>query len=203
MAKPDAQPTGPRTVDETRKVADLKADPKNARRHSEAQIAQIAQIVRSIETFSYVNKVVARPNNIIIAGHATLEAVKRLGREDVECRIVYGLSEGGYAKLALALNKIPENSRWDDDVLAEVMGELKDAGEDLLDTGFSGGEIDKLLAEPDALEVKEIETGPVEDEFWISVRGPLKDQAAALKALDAAMKPFAGVTVDLGTINIG
>ena len=61
----------------------------------------------------------------------------------------------------------------------------------------------KLLDEPDELAVKEIETGPVSDEFWISVRGTLAQQANALKALQEAMKPFAGVEVEQGTINIG
>lgn len=106
-------------TDETRKVATLKADPKNARRHSEAQVAQI---VASIERFGYVNKIVVRPNGMIIGGHATLEALKRLGREDVECRVVAGLNDASYRALGLALNKIPENSSWDHDVLRDVLG---------------------------------------------------------------------------------
>lgn len=195
-----AETKGPTATDEVRRVADLKRDSKNARRHTEAQIAQI---MRSIEEFGFVNKIVIRPDGRLIGGDATLSALQRLERAEAECRVVAGLSDAGYRKLALALNKIPENSAWDDDVLAEVIGELKDAGEDLAAAGFSTGEIDKLLAVPDELEVREIETGPVDDEFWISVRGPLKDQAAALKALEQAMKPWPEVSVDLGTINIG
>ena len=61
----------------------------------------------------------------------------------------------------------------------------------------------RILAEPDELEVKEIETGPVDDEFWISIRGPLAQQANALKALQDALKPYAGVTVEQGTISVG
>lgn len=45
--------------------------------------------------------------------------------------------------------------------------------------GFSANEIAKLRKEPEDLEVKEIETGPVDDEFWISIRGPLARQANA------------------------
>src|SRR5581483_8031165 len=118
-------------------------------------------------------------------------------------RVVAGLSEAQYKALALALNKIPENSSWDGDVLAEILGDLQHEGEDVIGIGFSPKDIDGLLGEPAAIEVKEIETGPVEDEFWISIRGPLANQAAALKALEAAMKPFAGVSVELGTINVG
>src|SRR3954466_1708338 len=69
--------------------------------------------------------------------------------------------------------------------------------------GFGPAELKRILDEPDDLMVHTIETGPVDDEFWISIRGPLAKQADALKALEAAMKPFAGVTVEQGTINIG
>lgn len=196
----DSKPTGPVITDETRKLASLKDDPRNARRHSQAQIAQIIQ---SIEKFGYVNKVVIWPDGQTIGGHATREALARIGRTDVECRVVSGLTEAQYQALGLALNKIPENSSWQDDVLAEIMGELNDAGEDLTVTGFSSAERDKLLAVQQPVEVHEIETGPVDDEFWISIRGPLKHQAAALSALEAALKPYGDVTVDLGTISVG
>lgn len=81
--------------------------------------------------------------------------------------------------------------------------EIQEDGENALSLGFSPGELGRILEEPDDLEVKEIETGPVDDEFWISVRGPLAQQANALKALEVAMKPYAGVSVEQGTINIG
>lgn len=199
MTKP--KPTGePTRCDETRKLADLTVDPRNARRHSEAQISQIVQ---SMERFGVVERILIRPNNQIIGGHARLDALKRMGRESVDVSVISGLSEAGYKALGLALNRIPENSRWDDDILREVLADLATDGEDAIGLGFSPNELGKLLKEPDELDVKEIETGPVDDEFWVSVRGPLKQQANALKALQDAMKPFAGVEVELGTINLG
>jgi ParB-like chromosome segregation protein Spo0J len=200
MAKQPKAAGEPVITDEVRKLADIKPDPKNARRHSESQIAQIAQ---SIERFGYIDKLVIRPTGVLVGGEGRLEALKRLGRVEAECRVVAGLSEAGYKALAIALNRIPENSRWDDDILRDVILELQDDGENALSLGFSQGELKKLLDEPDDLEVKEIETGAVEDEFWISIRGPLAQQANALRALEQAMKPFAGVTVEQGTINIG
>lgn len=191
---------GPVITDEVRKVSDLTADPRNARRHSEAQISQI---VYSTDNFGFVEKLAIRPDGQLIGGHARLEAFKRMGRLEVECRVVAGLTETGYKRLGLALNRIPENSAWDDDILREVALEIQDEGENLQSLGFGPGELKKLFEEPDDLEVKEIETGPVDDEFWISVRGPLAQQANALKALNDAMKPFAGVSVEQGTINIG
>jgi ParB-like chromosome segregation protein Spo0J len=187
-------------TDETRDVVKLTADPRNARRHSEAQISQI---VSSIEQFGFVEKLVIQPDGTVIGGHARLEALKRMGTERVECRVVAGLTPAKYKAMGIALNRIPENSRWDDDILRGVLMEIQEDGEDPLSLGFSPGELSKLLKEPDDLEVHEIETGPVDDEFWISIRGPLAQQANALKALHDAMKPFAGVTVEQGTINLG
>jgi len=188
------------STNEERALASLTVDPKNARRHSEAQIAQI---VASIERFGFVAPIIIRPNGQIIGGHATVIALKRLERSDVvDCRVVHGLSEAGYQALGVALNKIPENSSWDDAVLRDVLASLDELGEDTSGLGFSSNELTKLLAEPEELELKEIDTTTVEDEFWISIRGPLAEQANALKALREAMKPFAGVTVEQGTIAI-
>ena len=203
MARQPAKtaPAGePVITDEVRKVAELTADPKNARRHSEAQISQIAH---SIERFGFVDKIIIRPDGQVIGGHARVEALKRMGRTDAECRVVAGLSESLYKAMGIALNRIPENSRWDDEILRGVLLEIQEDGENALSLGFNPGELGRILDEPDELEVKEIETSTVDDEFWISIRGPLAQQANALKALEAAMKPFAGVTVEQGTINIG
>jgi hypothetical protein len=81
----------PVITDEVRKVSELTADPRNARRHSEAQISQIVQ---SIERFGFVEKLTIRPDGQIIGGHARLEALKRIEHADplqartVECRVV-------------------------------------------------------------------------------------------------------------------
>lgn len=196
--KPDAG--GVKISDETRPLSSLKADPKNARRHPEQQIAKIAA---SIEQFGYVTPIVIRPDGTIIGGHATAEGLKRLGRDKVEVRVVAGLTPAQYQALGLALNKLPEGSSWDDGILGEVLSSLRDDGQDLGVLGFGDKELAGLLSGPEALEVQEIETGDVSDEFWISVRGPLADQAAALKALETVMKQFPGVSVDLGTIALG
>jgi ParB-like chromosome segregation protein Spo0J len=193
-------PAEPVITDEVRKVAELKLDPQNAKLHSEAQVSDI---VLSIERFGFIDRLVIRPSGQLIGGEARLRALKRMARIEVECRVVAGLSEAGYKALGLALNRLPENSRWNDDILRGVLLEIQCGGENPLALGFSPGELGRILDEPDELEVKEIETGPIDDEFWISIRGPLAQQANALKVLQDAMKPFGGVTVEQGTINIG
>ena len=189
-------------TDETRKVSELKPDPKNPRTHSDKQISQI---MRSIEAFGYVNKIAIKPDGTIIGGHGTLDAIKRLGWDTIEVRVVAGLSPADYRKLNIALNKLPEGSKWDERLLSEIIGGLDEAdeGADLGSLGFSDKELKSLRDGGEELEVKEIQTGDVEDEFWISIRGPLRVQADALKALETAMKPFQGVSVELGTIGLG
>src|SRR5579864_3042980 len=157
MAKEPAKTAvagSPVITDDVRKVSDLSVDPQNAKSHSEAQISQI---IYSIEHFGFVERLVIRPNGQLIGGHARLEALKRLGRDQAECRVVDGLSDSAYKALGVALNRIPENSRWDDDTLRGVLLEIQQDGQNPLSLGFTPGELNKLLDEPDELEVKEIE----------------------------------------------
>src|SRR5882724_8255287 len=144
MAKQSKPATGaPVITDELRKVSELTADQRNARRHSEAQISQIVQ---SIERFGFVEKIAIRPDGRLIAGHARLEALKRIDQANVDVRVVAGLSESAYKALGLALNRIPENSQWDDDILRDILGELSNEGEDAIGLGFSPNELTKLMA---------------------------------------------------------
>lgn len=148
MARNQTKPapaTEPVITDEVRKVVELTADPRNARRHSEAQISQI---VLSIERFGFVDKIIIRPEGQVIGGHARLEALKRMGRETAECRVVAGLSESSYKAMGIALNRIPENSRWDDEILRGVLLEIQEDGENALSLGFAPGELSRILDEP-------------------------------------------------------
>jgi ParB-like chromosome segregation protein Spo0J len=188
-----------KVTDETRPIGDLRRDPKNARKHPEKQVALI---MRSIEEFGFIEKIIVRPNGMLIGGEGRLIAAERLELKQLECRVVSGLTEIQYRRLGLALNKLPDKAQTDEAILSEVLGEIIAAGDDPMDIGFDESEIDRLTGDlkEDALDVVEVKTGPVDDEFWISVRGPLKHQANMLKRLQDASKDLDGVTVDLGTI---
>jgi len=196
--KPPGRVIEPRN--ETRALETLRPDPRNARLHSSKQIANIAA---SIRRFGFVSPIVIRPDGQLIGGHATLQALQSLGRVDCDCRVVDGLSEAEYSALAIALNRLPETSAWDDDVLRETLASLHAAGDPLDALGFDNSDLAKLLdqSEADAVEVREIASGPVTDEFWISVRGPLAQQAKALARLRAVMAELDRVSVELGVIS--
>jgi len=178
-----------------RAIESLRPDPHNARRHTPAQIDEIAA---SIRRFGMVAPIIVQPNGTIIGGHATWVACQNLGHRKINCRVVHDLSDSAYRALGLALNRLPEHSKWDDTLLMEALQSI--AVEDALSAGFSAAEIAKLAEEPAPIAVEEIDSSMVSDEFWISVRGPLRHQAVMLRELMKIADELEGVSVDLGTI---
>ena len=63
-------------------INSLKPYPRNARRHSKAQIKQIAA---SIERFGFVNPVLTADDGEIVAGHGRIAAAKLLGLATGPC----------------------------------------------------------------------------------------------------------------------
>jgi ParB-like chromosome segregation protein Spo0J len=187
-------------TDKTLPIDFFRVDPENARLHPEKQIELIA---KSIKRFGFVSRLIARPDGQLIGGEATWMAARKAGLTEVPATLVDGLTEPQYRMLALALNKLPENSTWDAERLSEQMRELLGAGEDLRMIGFTEKELQELSYDPEELEIFEVSTTEVEDQFWISIRGPLKHQAEAIKALQAACGSMPDVSVELGTINLG
>ena len=86
---------------------------RNARTHSESQVAQIAG---SIAEFGFVNPVLIGGDNIIIAGHGRVMAAKKLDLQTVPTIKLDHLTETS-AALVIADNKIAENAGWDEELL--------------------------------------------------------------------------------------
>jgi ParB-like chromosome segregation protein Spo0J len=183
-----------------RKPSELKPNPKNARVHPEAQIAEIEA---SIRRFGYTSPVLIDEELTVRCGEGRWKAATRLGLEDMPTIMRKGLTAAQWRALELADNRIPLNSGWNPELLKASLAEIDEAGETLDGLGFKKDELKDLLGEDDplaALEVKEIETHEVGDRFWISIRGPLAAQADAIKKIDEALAGIAGVEVEMGTI---
>jgi ParB-like chromosome segregation protein Spo0J len=75
---------------EHRKPAELTPDPKNPRRHSDAQIAQIAG---SIAQFGFNSPILIDSSGNIIAGHGRYLASLKLGLDTVPVVVLDHLSE--------------------------------------------------------------------------------------------------------------
>lgn len=129
---------------ELRPRSSLKSVKRNARTHSDKQIAQIAA---SIEQFGFLVPILVDSNGRIVAGHGRAEAARRLGMEDVPVIPVEHLSEEELRAYALADNKLAENAGWDSELLRIELMELQslDLGFDIEITGFGTTEIDVLI----------------------------------------------------------
>lgn len=121
---------------------------RNARTHSEAQVAQIAG---SIREFGFTNPVLIDAADGIIAGHGRVMAARALGLSDVPCIRLGHLTETQRRAYVLADNRIALNSGWDADMLALELTELKIDDFDLSLLGFDVPELDELLNGSDDL----------------------------------------------------
>lgn len=130
--------------------AELKAYGRNARTHSDEQVAQI---VRSIERLGFANPVLVDENNEIIAGHGRTLAALELGLTEVPVVVLRGLTATEKKALRLADNQIALTSGWDVDLLASEIAAIHAEDEDFgLDTlGFSDEEIDGYLKHAEAI----------------------------------------------------
>ena len=155
---------------EHRPVASLIPYARNARSHSETQVALIAG---SIREFGFANPVLVDGENGVIAGHGRLMAARQLGLEQVPVIELAHLTPAQKRAYILADNKLAERAGWDRELLALEAGELSELGIDLLGLGFEAGEIDALLnagqLDPREEETPEPPTVPVSrpGDLWL------------------------------------
>jgi site-specific DNA-methyltransferase (adenine-specific) len=114
---------------------------KNARTHSDEQVAQIAG---SIKEFGFNNPVLVDKDNSIIAGHGRLMAARKLGMDKVPVVQLGHMTEAQRKAYVLADNRIALNSGWDTGMLSLELQDLKD-NIDLSLLGFDPDELDALL----------------------------------------------------------
>src|SRR3990172_2858475 len=116
---------------------------RNARTHSDAQVAQIAA---SIAEFGFNSPVLVDSNAGVIAGHGRLLAARKLGLTEVPVIVLDHLSETQKRADIIADNRLAELAGWDEDILAGEFAALEREGFDLGLTGFSDAELEALLA---------------------------------------------------------
>ena len=119
---------------------------RNARPHSEEQVAQIAA---SIAEFGWTNPILAGADGIVIAGHARLQAARKLGMTEVPVIVLDHLTETQRRALVLADNRLALNAGWDEEMLRVELESLREDDYDLSILGFADEEIEDLLAEQD------------------------------------------------------
>lgn len=125
-----------------RKRGDLKPYDRNARTHSDAQIAQIAA---SIREFGWTNPVLIDEMDRIIAGHGRVAAATLLGQDEVPTICIAGLTDAQRRALVIADNKLALNAGWDEALLASELQTLRAEDFDIGVIGFDEGELESFL----------------------------------------------------------
>lgn len=118
---------------------------RNARTHSEEQIAQIAA---SIREWGWTNPVLVAESGTIVAGHGRVLGARKLGLAEVPVMVARGWTDTQIRAYALADNKISLNAGWDDGLLALEIADLQELNFDLNLTGFSDDEILAIRSPP-------------------------------------------------------
>ena len=116
---------------------------RNARQHSEDQVAQIAA---SIAEFGFVNPILTGADGVLVAGHGRLAAAHKLGLATVPVVVLDHLTPTQRRALVLADNRLAELATWDSDLLRIELEALQDDGFDLDLTGFDADALADLLA---------------------------------------------------------
>lgn len=183
-------------------VAALVPYARNARTHSDAQVAQLAA---SIREFGFTNPILVDGERGIIAGHGRLLAARKLGLAEVPVIELSHLTPAQRRAYVLADNKLALNAGWDDDLLRLELADLRSEGFDLGLTGFGLDEIGDLLADnttglTDPDQVPEVPAEPVSraGDVWLLGRHRLacgdSTDAATVERLLAGVRPHLMVT---------
>jgi DNA modification methylase len=122
---------------------------RNPRTHTEEQVAQIAA---SIVEFGWTNPVLVGADGVVIAGHARLQAARKLGMSEVPVIVLDHLTEAQRRALVIADNQLAlAGTGWDEELLRGLLVDLRQDEFNLDVLGFSDEELNTWLAqEPDS-----------------------------------------------------
>lgn len=126
-------------------VGDLTLDPRNARKHSERNLAAIAD---SLATFGQRKPIVVSQDMVVIAGNGTVEAARRLGWERISVAVLPWTDPAKCMAYALADNRTAELAEWDGEVLAGQLVELQAAGWAVEGLGWSERDFNRMQPMP-------------------------------------------------------
>ena len=164
-----------------RQIADLIPYVRNARTHSEDQVAKIAA---SIKEFGWTNPILIDRDHGIIAGHGRLMAAKKLGLREVPTIELSGMTDVQKRAYILADNRLAIDAGWDVELLSL---ELQEIPEDYLKlTGFNDFELEQFLAVPefdDDFYQTTAADAPEKDQFQVAFLFPVDKREAVTKYL--------------------
>ena len=149
----NAMPHWPADAIERRPLAALVPYARNARTHSDEQVAQIAA---SITEWGWTMPVLVDEGGMIIAGHGRVLAAAKLGIGEVPVMIARGWSDAQKRAYVLADNKLTLNAGWDEGLMRLEMSDLAGMGFDIPLMGFDAEEIASFGIGIDATDMPEL-----------------------------------------------
>lgn len=123
---------------EMRQISSLIPYERNAKVHPAAQIKALR---RSIREFGFIVPAGIDADGNLIYGHGRIEAARQEGITEVPCVLIDHLSETQRRAFVLADNRLSELASWDEELASSELLALRDAGFDILLTGFSPSDI--------------------------------------------------------------
>ena len=155
---------------ERRKIAELKNDPANARKHSPRNLKAIRD---SLDVFGQQKPIVVDSRGVVIAGNGTLEAARELGWDEINVTVT-DLDPAHAQAFGIADNRTAELAEWDTDVLGQLLEGMDSDLADILSIddlelpdSIDGGEQGEGLTDPD--EVPEPPEEPITQtgDLWL------------------------------------
>lgn len=134
-------------------VGELKPAAYNPRKKLKAGDKEYEKIKNSIQEFGYVEPIICNYDMTVIGGHQRLTVLKDLGYTEVQCVVVHIEDENKVKALNVALNKI--TGAWDEQLLADLLVDLKAQDFNTDFTGFEAPEVEQLFSKVHNKEITE------------------------------------------------
>ncbi len=133
-------------------ISVLKPAEYNPRKKLKPGDKEYKKIKDSIEEFGFADPLVVNADMTIIGGHQRLNVAIDLGYTEVPCAVV-DVDKTREKALNIALNKI--TGEWHEQMLADLLTDLKEADYDLDYTSFEAPEVEQLFSNIYDKKVKE------------------------------------------------
>tara|TARA_R110002051_G_scaffold50696_1_gene97819 strand:+ start:597 stop:1208 length:612 start_codon:yes stop_codon:yes gene_type:complete len=166
---------------ERKKVDDLIPYARNARTHSDEQVAQLAA---SIKEWGWTTPVLVDEDGEIIAGHGRVMAARKLNIDEIPTMTATGWSKAQKQAYVLADNQIPLNAGWDDSRLALELNDLGEMNFDLSLLGW-GEDLPEFAEMPDYSVLEDKEMSDQLDEMALGVKKAIQIEFEAEHYEDA------------------
>ena len=125
------------------RLSDIKKSNSELRLHPPAQRKKARHL---FERHGIVAPVILDEGLNIVDGRLRFEIAQELGWKSLDCMILHGLTEPQKKELALSLNRLGEDSKWDPNQLKLHLEAILAFEADLSFTGFEQAEIDSALS---------------------------------------------------------